>query len=148
MAPVLLRRPRGQFRAPDLGVVADVDREARVEEEGFDPCSVHEAIAEMAQFVGDARPLVARDTRAQLDAQHGALRAALADPDQRGAPHPGMDVEPRIDLFGAQGAGGADHALGLANAEPEAAAGVEVAAVAQAVDAAGTCAPRARPLTH
>src|SRR3546814_6215442 len=74
IAPGLLRRPRGQFLAPDLGVVADVDREARVEEEGFDPCSVHEAIAEMAQFVGDARPLVARDARAQLDAQHGARR--------------------------------------------------------------------------
>src|SRR3546814_19783237 len=69
IAPGLLRRPRGQFLAPDLGVVADVDREARVEEEGFDPCSVHEALAEMAQFVGDARPLVARDARAPFDPQ-------------------------------------------------------------------------------
>src|SRR3546814_2607276 len=79
-------------------------------------------------------PLVARDARAQFDAQHGALRAAFADADQRGAPHLGMDVEHRFDLFGAQGTGGGDHALGLAAAEPEAAVGVEVAEVAHAVD--------------
>src|SRR3546814_19408224 len=51
------------------------------------------------------------------------------------------------DLFGAQGAGGGDHALGLAAAEPEAAVGVEVAEVAHAVDDAGTSARCARALT-
>src|SRR3546814_12303548 len=59
----------------------------------------------------------------------------------------GMDVEHRFDLFGAQGAGGGDHALGLAAAEPEAAVGVEVAEVAHAVDDAGTSARCARALT-
>src|SRR3546814_10355748 len=58
-----------------------------------------------------------------------------------------MDVEHRFDLFGAQGAGGGDHALGLAAAEPEAAVGVEVAEVAHAVDDAGTSARCARALT-
>src|SRR3546814_4957107 len=77
IAPGLLRRPRGQFLAPDLGVVADVDREARVEEEGFDPCSVHEAIAEMAQFVGDARPLVARDARARSEEHTSELQSLM-----------------------------------------------------------------------
>src|SRR3546814_11884752 len=72
----------------------------------------------------------------------------LADADQRGAPHLGMDVEHRFDLFGAQGAGGGDHALGLAAAEPEAAVGVEVAEVAHAVDDAGTSARCARALTQ
>src|SRR3546814_11626564 len=65
----------------------------------------------------------------------------------RSAPHLGMDVEHRFDLFGAQGAGGGDHALGLAAAEPEAAVGVEVAEVAHAVDDAGTSARCARALT-
>src|SRR3546814_8265710 len=57
-----------------------------------------------------------------------------------------MDVEHLFDLVGAQGAGGGDHALGLAAAEPEAAAGVEVAEVAHAVDDAGTSARCARAL--
>src|SRR3546814_13541501 len=83
-----------------------------------------------------------------LDAQHGALRAAFADADQRGAPHLGLAVEHRFDLFVAQGAGGGDHALGLAAAEPEAAVGVEVAEVAHAVDDAGTSARRPRAPTH
>src|SRR3546814_6814212 len=47
----------------------------------------------------------------------------------------------------AKGAGGGDHALGLAAAEPEAAVGVEVAEVAHAVDDAGTSARCARALT-
>ena len=86
-----------------------------------------------AVVVGDACLLGLRDTGLQLHAEHRRLRAFRADADQRGTTHLRMHVEHRLDLFGAQRAGGRDHAMALAAAEPQPAFGIEVTEIAHAM---------------
>src|SRR5690606_12187832 len=81
-AAQVARGPAGQFRAADLRIVADVDREGGMEGEGVDGRGMHEAFADVAQLVGDPRPLGPGDPGLQLDAEQRLLRAALADADQ------------------------------------------------------------------
>jgi hypothetical protein len=96
------RRPGRQLLAADLGVVADVHREARMHQEGVHAPGVHMALAEVLELPQDAALLLRLHVRFQLHAQHRPLLAARADPDQRGATHARMRVEHRLDLLGVQ----------------------------------------------
>ncbi len=68
-----------------------------------------------------------------LDDEHGPLRAARADADERAAAHLGVAVEETLGRDRQERAGGRLEALRLAAAEPQQAFGVEVADVAHAV---------------
>src|SRR5690606_24281787 len=137
---VMAAGPTSQREAVDLGVVAHINRQARVEIEGFDAFGVRVGFAELAEGAGEPTAIgagVAVNTRDRLDDNRGALPAALTDADQGAAADVGVGVKMGFDLLGIEHALGRGHAFGEPAAKPEASLGVEPAGVAHAVPDVG-----------
>src|ERR1019366_4722654 len=132
------RGPFGEGEPVDLGVVADVDREARMKIEEFDRLRVLVLEGERAEFVSQTAAGT-RIRQIEFNNDGRTLLAAGAEADEGTARGETMRAKHPFARFGVQGASGGLDAFGLAPAEPEAAIGVEVTTVTHAVpDAAGS----------
>ena len=131
--------PTGEGETVDLGVVADIHRQMRMQVGEPDEVGVRMRRAEFAELPhelaaqGGCRHHVARDG---LD-HNGRAAAVVAGGDEGGAGDSGVRVEDRLDLLGVERAVVGFDPLGLAAAEPEAALGVEVAEIAETVPDGG-----------
>jgi hypothetical protein len=116
----------------DFGVVADVDGELRVEIEKFDRERMLVGKGKGAEFTGEAAGFAGVGDDG-FDDERGTLAAEFAETDEGTTGDARVGAEDLFAGFGVERAMEGFHAFSFATAEPEAAGGVEVAAVAHAV---------------
>ena len=129
--------PLGEGEAVDLRVVADIDREARMEVEEFDPGGVLVGEAEGAQLPGEGAALRGI-FQGRFNDEGRALLAAFAEADEGAAGDARVLAKNLFAGLCVLRAKDGDDAFDFAADEPEHALCVEVAAVAHAMpDRAG-----------
>ena len=125
--------PTGEGEAVDLGVVADIHRQMRVQVGEANEVGVRMRRAEFAELPhelaaqGRSGHHVARDG---LD-HNGRPATVMAGGDEGGAGDIGVRVEDRLDLLGVERAVVGFDPLGLAAAEPESPEGVQITHVSE-----------------
>jgi hypothetical protein len=120
----------------DFGVVADVHGEAALEEDAGDGAGRWGSGGESEEFGGEAGAAGAGAGEMAglgFDDERGFLARARAEADEGAAGDAGMAVEDGFEAVGVERAGVGFDTLGGAAAKPEAALGVAVAEVAEAV---------------
>jgi len=120
----------------DLGVVADVHGELRVEEKALDVSGGRVSEGEGPEFAGKSAGFGGVADNG-LDHDGGKLRRRGAEADQGATGSAGMCAEDLFAGFGVKDALGGGDALGFATAKPETTGGVEIAAIAETVPDGG-----------
>ena len=116
----------------NLGIVADVDGELRVEVEKFNRCRVRMLKRENPQFTSeDAGGRRIFDHG--FDDQRGTLAATFAETDEGAAGDPGVASKHLLARLGVECALLRFDSLNFASNEPQTTVGIEVAAVAHAM---------------
>ena len=122
-------RPGGEGEAVDFGVVPHINRKLRVKIKPVDGCSLR-----MRESEG---PELARESlwvgNFSLHHERGLLRAARAKADEGATRHARMAAENLFAWLGEERAGSGLDSFGLAATKPDAAGGIEIAAVAHAM---------------
>ena len=130
--------PESKFLPEDLGIVADIDWEGRVEEYLADSPCVWISIAQLKQFQPDPIQTGLAALLFQFHAQYRLLTARRTQSDQRRSEYFGMGIEYTLHRDGVEGVLRRDDPMGFAAAEPDPAALVQIAHISHAVpDAAG-----------
>ena len=128
--------PLGEGESVNFGVVADVDGQLGVKVKAFDRGGVGRGQGEGAEFAGES-PGLGGIADGRFDDDGGKLVRGAAETDEGAARGAGVDAEDLFAGFGVKNTLGGGDAFGFAAAEPEAAVGVEVTAVAEAVKDGG-----------